>query len=89
VGGALDNRVLKIGRTVSEGTGGQWEKIEATRYLCASACLSRTFRNNLIRMFIEDKHYALATRIINSGINMAGGSAVAADTLAVGRDSTA
>jgi hypothetical protein len=61
VGGAGDSRVLKIGRSISDaGAQGQWEKSEATRYLCASAYLSRMFRNNVIHTFIEDKHHALA-----------------------------
>jgi hypothetical protein len=61
VGGPPDPRVLKIGRTVSEASvHGQWEKTEGTRYLCASAYLSRTFRDSVIRTFIEDKHRALA-----------------------------
>ena len=61
VGGPPEQRVLKIGRNVSEpGAHGQWEKTEATRYLCASAYLSRTFRNSAIRSLLEDKHHALA-----------------------------
>jgi hypothetical protein len=61
VGGAGDSRVLKIGHALAKATGqGQWEKTEATRYLCASAYLSRMFRNNVIHTFIEDKHHALA-----------------------------
>ncbi|HEY6303621.1 MAG TPA: hypothetical protein VIX14_11180 [Terriglobales bacterium] len=61
IGVPPQSRVLKIGRSYTETPAhGQWEKTEATRYLCASAYLSRTFRSRVIRYFIENKHNALA-----------------------------
>jgi hypothetical protein len=61
VGGSAEPRVLKIGRSTTEGKlQTQWDKTEATRYLCASSYLSRAFRNSVIRTLVDDKHRALA-----------------------------
>jgi hypothetical protein len=61
VGGFAEPRVLKIGRTTTDAKlQTQWEKTEATRYLCASAYLSRPFRDSVIRTFVDEKHKALA-----------------------------
>lgn len=61
VGGIPEPRVLRIGRSAPEvKVHAQWERTEATRYLCASAYLSRAFRNRVIKTFIDDKHNALA-----------------------------
>jgi hypothetical protein len=60
-GGSQEQRVLKIGRGVSEaGVHTPWDRTDATRYLCASAYLYRPFRNYVIQTFVEDKHQALA-----------------------------
>jgi hypothetical protein len=54
-------RVLKIGRPPSDAkTHGEWEKTEATRYLCAAAYLHGFFRSMVIKLFAEEEHTAIA-----------------------------
>jgi hypothetical protein len=53
--------VLKIGgsrRVAAKVTG--WKESEATRYLCAEAHRSATFRGLVLRKFVREKHLALA-----------------------------
>lgn len=53
-------RVLKIGRPAADKTHAEWEKTEATRYLCAAAYLHRTFRDSVVTLFAEEQPKAIA-----------------------------